>query len=192
MFAEELRETVTAPVLGALHPVVESAASLILDKVVALVAADTALREQFFPVPDPDDPGVMLSYEGAFLASLDKALVRFVDAGMPTWGEVAVLSLPSANMERTEYATYGDDTTVRVSGCAFTESEQCVNGGAGSIFRFVAEFDESGTPVGRFNAPQTQAAVFNGWVSTNEYFPLRFSAADIAAHAADELTLMPR
>lgn len=192
MFAEELRATVTVPVLGPLHSVVESAASLILDKAVALVAADPALRDQFFPVPDPDDPGTMLSYEGAFLASLDSALGRFVAAGMPTWGEVAVLSLPSANMERTEYATYGDDTTVRVNGCAFTESEQCVNGGGGSIFRFVAEFDETGTPVGRFNAPLTQADVFNGWLSTNEYFPLRFSAADIAAHTADELTLMPR
>jgi penicillin amidase len=192
MFAEELRETVTAPVLGPLYSVVESAASLILDKTVALLAADPALRDQFFPVPDPDDPGAMLSYEGAFLASLDSALVRFVAAGMPRWGEVAVLSLPSANMERTEYATYGDDSTVRVSGCAFTESEQCVNGGGGSIFRFVAEFDENGTPVGRFNAPHTQADVFNGWISTNEYFPLRFDAADIAAHTADELTLMPR
>ncbi len=192
MFAEELRETVTAPTLGLLYPVVESAASLIIDKTVALIAADAELRDEFFPVPDPDDPGTTLSYEGAFLASLSKALGRFVAAGMPTWGETAVLSLPSATMERTDYSTYGDDTTVRVSGCAFSENEQCVNGGAGSIFRFVAEFDENGTPVGRFNAPLTQPDVFNGWLTTNEYFPLRFDPQDIAANAVDERTLMPR
>ena len=192
MFAEELRETVTAPVLGVLYPVVESAASLIIDKSVAIIAADAGLRSEFFPVPDPDDSDVMLSYEGAFLASLEKALARFVAAGTPTWGEVAVLSLPSANMERTEYATYGDDSTVRVSGCAFSESEQCVNGGGGSIFRFVAEFDDNGTPVGQFNAPHAPPDVFNGWLSTNEYFPLRFDPVDIADNATDEFTLMPR
>lgn len=189
MFAEELRETVIAPTLGLLYPVVESAASLLIDKTVALIAADAEVRAEFFPVPDPADAGAMLSYEGAFLSSLSKALDRFVAAGMPTWGEMAVLSLPSATMERTEYPTYGDDTTVRVSGCAFSESEQCVNGGGGSIFRFVAEFNEDGTPVGRFNAPHSQPDVFNGWLSTNEYFPLRFDPQDIANNAVDELTL---